>query len=72
LLGAVFGVGVIVRIEKPGYTGPNVDPGTPVASPAAEGTDRGPEAGLDAVPAGNDPVRSGDASTGSDALALSA
>jgi single-strand DNA-binding protein len=63
---------VIVRIEKPGYTGPNVDPGTPVAGPAAEAIDQGPEAGVDAVPNGNDPVQSGDATTGSAALPLSA
>jgi single-strand DNA-binding protein len=62
----------IVRIERPGYTGPNVDPGTPVTGPAAEATGQGPEAGVDTVPADNDPVRSGDATTGSDALPLSA
>ena len=38
---------VIVRIEKPGYTGPNVDPGTPVTGPAAEAAGQGPEAGVD-------------------------
>ena len=63
---------VFVRIEKPGYTGPNVDPTTPVAGPAAGAADEDPDAGVDPGTAGNDPIGSGDATTRGDALPLSA
>src|SRR6516165_12253433 len=63
---------VFVRIEKPGYTDPNVDPTTPVAGPAAGAADEDPDAAVDAGAAGNDPIGSGDATTRGDALPLSA
>ena len=63
---------VFVRIEKPGYTGPNVDPATPVTGPAAGNAGEDPDAGIDAGATGDDPIRPGDAATGGDALPLSA
>ncbi|MGO9694241.1 MAG: single-stranded DNA-binding protein [Mycobacterium sp.] len=53
---------VIVRIEKPGYTGPDAEP-APVAA-AGEATDE--------VPAVDEPVQSGDATGGPGPLPLSA
>jgi single-strand DNA-binding protein len=44
---------VIVRIEKPSYTGPNVDPGI-VAAPATDAADDDADAGVDAPGAGNE------------------
>ncbi len=35
---------VFVRFEKPSYSGPNVDPGSSLAEPAAEATGQGAEA----------------------------
>ena len=55
---------VFVRIEKPGYTGPDADPGPAVAAPGEA---------ADAVPTdGDDPVQSGDATAGPGRLPLSA
>jgi single-strand DNA-binding protein len=45
---------VIVRIEKPSYTGPNVDPGISVAAPATDAADDDADAGVDAPGAGNE------------------
>jgi single-strand DNA-binding protein len=63
---------VFVRIEKPGYTGPTVDPATSVTGSAARPADEDPDAGVDAGAAANDPIQSGDATTGGAALPLSA
>jgi single-strand DNA-binding protein len=56
---------VIVRIEKPGYTGPDADPG---AAAVAGG---GGASNEDAA-AGDDQVQSGDAAEGASSLPLSA
>jgi len=45
---------VIVRIEKPSYTGPNVDPGISVAAPATDAAGDDADAGVDAPGAGNE------------------
>jgi single-strand DNA-binding protein len=63
---------VIVRIEKPGYTGPNVEQGPAAAVTAAGSTDENAAAGVDPVPAGDDPVQSGDATAGHTPLPMSA
>jgi hypothetical protein len=44
---------LLVRIEKPSYTGPNVDPGI-VAAPATDAADDDADAGVDAPGAGNE------------------
>jgi hypothetical protein len=62
----------LVRIEKPGYTGRNVEPATPVAAPAAGAAHEDPDAEVDAGAAGNDPIGCGDATTVADPLPLSA
>jgi len=63
---------VIVRIEKPGYTGPNVEQGAAAADTADGAADEDPAAGVDPVSAGDDPVQSGDATAGRTPLPLSA
>jgi single-strand DNA-binding protein len=56
---------VIVRIEKPGYTGPDADPGAAAAADAGGATEEEPAAGDDSVP-------SGDGTDGPSPLPLSA
>jgi single-strand DNA-binding protein len=61
---------VLVRIEKPGYTGPNVDQD---ADRARAGTVlAGPVAGVDPAPARDDRVESGETDSGRTKLPLSA
>jgi single-strand DNA-binding protein len=56
---------VIVRIEKPGYTGPNGDPGATAVAAGGEATD-------EEAAAGDDQVKSGDTADGPSPLPLSA
>jgi single-strand DNA-binding protein len=56
---------VIVRIEKPGYTGPDADPGAAAVAAAGKAADE------DAA-AGDDQVQSGDAADSPTPLPLSA
>jgi single-strand DNA-binding protein len=56
---------VIVRIEKPGYTGPDADPGAAAVAAAGGATDEDPSAN-------DDQVQSGDAADGPSPLPLSA
>jgi single-strand DNA-binding protein len=56
---------VIVRIEKPGYTGPDADPGAAAVAAAAGAADEDPAAN-------DDQVQSGDAADGPSPLPLSA
>jgi single-strand DNA-binding protein len=44
---------VIVRIEKPSYTGPDADPGPAAVASAGEASNGDPAAGDDAVPSGD-------------------
>ncbi len=59
---------VIVRIEKPGYTGPNVEQGAATAVTAAGAADDEAAAGADPVPG----VAAGEATADHSALPLSA
>jgi single-strand DNA-binding protein len=59
---------VFVRIEKPGYTGPNAEHGAAAVAAAGGVADEDPDAGS----AQNDPVLPGEATAGGDALPLSA
>jgi single-strand DNA-binding protein len=63
---------VIVRIEKPGYAGPNVQQGPAAAVTAAGATDEDTATGFDPAAGGDDSVQSGDATTGRTPLAVSA
>jgi len=56
---------VFVRVEKPGHTGPDRDPGAAAVATAGGATD-------EVVAACDDSVQSGDAAAGSDPLPLSA
>jgi len=56
---------VIVRIQKPGYTGPDADPDAAAAAAARGATDEG-------AAAGDDKDQSGDAADGPRPLPLSA
>lgn len=64
----------LVRIERPGYTGPNVDQDADRAGAggAAGAVHKGPVAGVDPAPAGQDPTESGETITGRAPLPLSA
>jgi single-strand DNA-binding protein len=64
----------LVRIEKPGYTGPNVaeDADRVGAGAAAGAVHEAPVAGVDATPADGDAVGAGATATGRAALPLSA